>query len=110
MTFLELVFLTATTCHLPSAQASTEVRMGPVGPSESYRWIGVTGQEYRSNYQQNYAYSQTVVNLAYETTGSTLKRTPLANNLKPNFAYQLKLEGIPRATGNINHLTNQENT
>jgi hypothetical protein len=95
-----LACLTVTLIYLPSAHASTEVSMIPVGPSGSYRWLDVAGQAYGSNYQQTYSYSQAVVTVSYEMAGSGLRGTLAATNLKPNFAYQLKLEGTPGTTDN----------
>ena len=99
-TVFVLVCLTATAGYLPGAYASSQVSLDPVNPSGSYRWLDVAGQAYGSNYQQTYAYSQATVNVAYDTTGSSFRGTLTAANLKPNFAYQLKLEGTPGTADN----------
>jgi hypothetical protein len=94
-----LAFLTVI-CYLPNAHANTSVSMIPASPSGSYRWLDVASQAYGTNYQQTYAYSQATVNVAFDTSGSTLRGTLTATNLKPNFAYQLKLEGTPGTADN----------
>ena len=100
VTILAFVFLTSTIGFLPSAHANNQVSMGPIDPSGSYRWLDVAGQAYGSNYLSTYAYSQATVNVAYDATGSSLRGTLTATNLKPNFAYQLKLAGTLSAADN----------
>jgi len=63
--------------------------------ASSYRWMDVADQLYSSSYQGSYAYGQADVQLSYYTQDTTLHGTLAAQNLKPNFAYQVKLEGIP---------------
>ena len=50
--------------------------------------------------RETYEYTQAIVNLNYNTQGTTLTGTLQAENLKPNFAYQLKLEGYPGTVAN----------
>jgi hypothetical protein len=101
VTVLALTCLTATIGYLPSAHADIGVAgMVPVTPSGTYRWLDVADQAYGTNYQGTYSYSQATVTVTYYTTGSTLRGTLTANNLKPNFAYQLKLVGTPGTADN----------
>jgi hypothetical protein len=64
-------------------------------PSGTYRWLDVADQAYGASYQNNYNYSQASVEVDWVWNGSRLQGTLTATNLKPNFAYQLKLVGEP---------------
>jgi hypothetical protein len=100
-TALALVCLTATIGYLPSVRADIGYAgMVPVDPGGTYRWLDVANQAYGTNYQNTYVYSQATVEVAYYTTGSSLSGTLTASNLKPNFAYQIKLVGTPGTTDN----------
>jgi len=106
VTVLTLVCLTATIGYLPSAHANIGyANLVPVdpnltAPSGTYRWLDVANQAYGTAYQHYNVYSHATVNVAYYTTGSSLSGTLTASNLKPNFAYQLKLVGTPGTADN----------
>jgi hypothetical protein len=68
-------------------------------PANTYRWLNVADQAYSATYQSSYDYTQATVQVNYETSGLVLQGTLNASNLKPNFAYQLKLLGTPGTTG-----------
>jgi hypothetical protein len=71
--------------------------------SGNYRWLDVANQAYSSEYRDSpdsYNYDQASVEVTYETTGNTLQGTLVATNLKPNFAYKLKLAGFPGTPAN----------
>ena len=71
--------------------------------SGNYRWLDVANQAYSADYREgedSYNYTQASVEVTYETTGTTLHGTMVATNLKPNFAYQLKLAGFPGTPAN----------
>jgi hypothetical protein len=57
--------------------------------------LDVADQAYGIGYRNSYNYSQAAVEVAYCTEGNKLQGLLKARNLKPNFAYQLKLSGIP---------------
>jgi len=78
----------------------TPVDPNLTSPSGTYRWLDVADQAYSSNYRNNYNYSQASVEVTYVRAGDKLEGTLTASNLKPNFAYQLKLVGTPGATDN----------
>jgi hypothetical protein len=65
-----------------------------------YRWLDVANQAYSESYRTSYNYLQATVSVTYDTQGPTLTGTLQAENLKPNFAYQLKLVGIPGTPSN----------
>jgi len=71
---------------------------GLTSPTGEYRWLDVANQPYSATYRESYNYTQATVSVTYDTQGTTLTGTLQAVNLKPNFAYQLKLVGTP---GNI---------
>jgi hypothetical protein len=69
-------------------------------PSGTYRWLDVADQAYSSSYRNVYNYSQATVEVAYVKSGSIFEGTLTSINLKPNFAYQLKLVGTPGTAEN----------
>jgi hypothetical protein len=73
---------------------------GLTSPSGTYRWLDVADQAYGIGYRNSYNYSQATVELAYCTEGNKLQGLLKARNLKPNFAYQLKLVGTPGTADN----------
>lgn len=73
---------------------------GLTSPAGNYRWLDVADQAYSATYRGGYDYTQASVKVTYETTGNTLHGTLVATNLKPHFAYQLKLAGNPGTPAN----------
>jgi hypothetical protein len=73
---------------------------GLPSPSGVYRWLDVANQPYSTTYRDSYNYTQATVSVTYDTQESTLTGTLQAENLKPNFAYQLKLVGTPGTSSN----------
>jgi hypothetical protein len=69
-------------------------------PSGAYRWLDSADQAYATDYRNNYNYSQAAVTVTYFRVGKTLTGRLVAKNLKPNFAYQLKLVGAPGTVDN----------
>ncbi len=63
----------------------------------AYRWRDVNGTIYAESYRNTYTYEQAAVLVEYESRGDTLRGHLTATNLKPNFAYQIKLEAEPDA-------------
>lgn len=59
------------------------------------RWRDVAENTYAASYQASYSYSQANVSVTYQQSGSNFSGTFDATGLKPNFAYQLKLQGKP---------------
>ena len=69
-------------------------------PPGDYRWRDVADQLYSQGYRASYNYTQATVKITYDAVGISLRGTLEATNLKPNFAYQLKLAGSPGTTAN----------
>ena len=66
-----------------------------VSPSGDYRWMDVADQVYSADFQQSYRYAQASVQVSYNIVGESFVGELVALNLKPNFAYQLKIAGTP---------------
>ena len=87
------------------AQDFKSVKLVPItGPGAAqpsdYRWRDVADNLYSNNYRANYEYSQAQVNVTFSKADQFFKGTLNASNLKPNFAYQLKLVGVPGTSPN----------
>jgi len=59
------------------------------------RWRDMAAQPYAAARKASYGYAQADVALDRAPSGATLRGTLTASGLKPNFAYQLKLNGKP---------------
>jgi len=72
-----------------------DIDSGLTSPSGDYRWLDIADQKYGETYISNYNYTQATVEVQYKVERGILKGTLTATNLKPNFVYQVKLEGNP---------------
>jgi len=70
-----------------------DIDSGLTSPQGNYRWLDVANQAYGAGYQGSYDYTQASVTVDFYTQANTLHGTLSASDLKPNFAYQLKLVG-----------------
>lgn len=77
-----------------------DIDSGLTSPTGSYRWLDVADQAYSTAYRTSYNYTQATAQVTYSKRGSILLGTLTATNLKPNFAYQLKLVGTPGTDAN----------
>jgi len=77
-----------------------DVDSGLTSPQGNYRWLDVADQPYCANYRTNYNYRQATVAIELDTTAQPVSGVLLATNLKPNFAYQLKLVGTAWTSAN----------
>lgn len=77
-----------------------DIDSGLTSPTGDYRWRDVADQLYSETYWDNYNYLQAVVQVVFDSVGSPFHGTLIAANLKPNFAYQLKLVGAPGTSAN----------
>ena len=82
---------------LNPAQGATiflqDIDSGLTSPQGNYRWLDVADQEYGPSYRESYDYAQATVEVNYSFVVTGIQGTLTAINLKPNFAYQLKLVG-----------------
>jgi len=72
-----------------------DIDSGTTSPQGQYRWMDVADQLYSVAYQESYDYTQADVQVDLFTNAESLHGTLTAVNLKPHFAYQIKLVGIP---------------
>jgi hypothetical protein len=86
--------------NVPASAQLQKIDPKLTSPSGAYRWLNVADQAYSTAYQSSYDYTQATVQVNFETAGLVLQGTLNASNLKPNFAYQLKLLGTPGTTDN----------
>ena len=77
-----------------------DIDSGTTSPTGDYRWLDIANQSYSESYRTTYNYTQATVEINYLPVDETLSGTLTATNLKPNFAYQLKLVGIPGTAEN----------
>jgi hypothetical protein len=95
------------TLHVGSEYMAT-VALENYGPNSAYRWLDVAEQAYSTTYQSSYSYDAANVQVTYNTAGEQLGGRLTATNLKPNFAYQFKLQGEPTHNyGDTNYGTNE---
>jgi len=77
-----------------------DIDSGSTSPTGDYRWRDVANQPYSASYRTSYNYTQATAGVTYITEEANLTGTLQAVNLKPNFAYQLKLVGTPGTPSN----------
>ena len=78
-----------------------DIDSGLTSPPGNYRWMDVADQLYSEDYRNSYDYTQAIVEVTYSTEGDIFQGTLSASNLKPNFAYQLKIEGASGSPSNL---------
>jgi len=66
-------------------------------PTGKFRWLDVANQSYSLSYINSYDYTHASVKVSYAPSGEALEGLLTANNMKPNFAYQVKLSGYPES-------------
>ena len=97
-------FIRVVACGL-ALQAGVTIAQSPAQDSVtlsaftagSFRWMDVASNLYAAAYRATYSYTQATVIVRYSTRGDMLTGTLTTTNLKPHFAYQLKLAGSPEA-------------
>ena len=80
--------------------SASSVSLNAAPQSGAFRWLDVAGQAYKSSYQNSYNYGYAAVTVSYDASGETFQGVVNAVNLKPNFAYQLKMIGAPGTLSN----------
>ncbi len=92
------IFLGAVLISAPflSAQAQVTVSLSGLGGNPDYRWRDTPGNLYAVSFRNSFEYgSAPAVTLTYSQTGEEFTGTLTGVGMKPNFTYQLKLEGKP---------------
>jgi hypothetical protein len=64
------------------------------------RWLDVADYPYGASYRAGFDYDQGSVQVVFPPADSLFRGTLVAYNLKPNFTYQLKVQGIPGTSAN----------
>jgi len=77
-----------------------DIDSGTTSPSGVYRWMDVADQLYAASYRDDYNYTDAIVRIDYSTDTTALYGILTATNLKPYFAYQLKLVGTSGTPAN----------
>jgi hypothetical protein len=77
-----------------------DIDSGTTSPNGDYRWLDVADQLYAETYRDTYDYTYATVSVTFTASGEALQGTLEAENLKPNFAYQLKIAGDSLLPGN----------
>ncbi len=96
-----LILVVAVLASAAAAAGPTAVELTRDGdpstwPTTDYRWWDVANNVFEAAYQAAYTYDQADVRLTYAGgPGATFAGHLSATNLKPNFAYQVKLVGKP---------------
>ncbi len=84
--------------------SAASIVLEDLGSTSGYRWLDIADQLYGATYRANYNYNdndpQVIVTVTFESVDTTLHGTLEATNLKPNFAYQLKVVGFPGTPSN----------
>ena len=96
---LAIIVLILCGVALVRVKAETTIGLTNIG-SGTYRWKDIADHIYTASYQSSYSYSDAVVTVKYDEASHRFKGSLEASNLKPYFAYQLKLEGIVASPGN----------
>jgi hypothetical protein len=94
------VFLHPAPAETQKSVILEDIDSGSPDPQGNYRWMDVADQLYAGTYQNSYNYTQANVVVEYYTGAKTFHGAITASNLKPHFAYQLKLVGIPETPSN----------
>ncbi|MEE8470038.1 MAG: hypothetical protein V3S51_01770, partial [Dehalococcoidia bacterium] len=87
------------------AQATVQLQdidSGTTSPTGVYRWLDIADQAYGEAYRTSYDYTQATVKVSYGVVDGVLRGKLTGRNLKPNFAYQVKLVGTPEADADAN--------
>ena len=77
-----------------------DIDSGQTSPTGNYRWMDVADQLYSTAYQESYDYTQADVAVQFFDGEPGFRGYLVATNLKPHFAYQVKLVGIPGTPSN----------
>jgi hypothetical protein len=88
-TFVTPTSASEVTIYLEDINSATTI------PPGNFCRLDVANQPYGSNFIDTYDYTQADVTVSCEVVAGILQGTLMAFNLKPNFAYQLKLAGNP---------------
>ncbi|MCD4817135.1 MAG: T9SS type A sorting domain-containing protein [Candidatus Cloacimonetes bacterium] len=72
-----------------------DIDSGLTSPTGNYRWLDLADNLYAEIYRDSFDYTQSNVSINYNYNAMTYFGILNAANLKPNFAYHVKLVGMP---------------
>jgi hypothetical protein len=84
----------------PTSAALHDIDSGQPNPTGNYRWMDVADQTYSTVYQHAYNYTQGVATVQFFASAARFHGVFTCTNLKPHFAYQVKLVGVPETPSN----------
>lgn len=89
-------------CALPRGSGEGVVRLVPAPaltckPEPKYRWLDCLGQPYSEDFRKSFSYADAQVEVRFRRRAPVFEGTLCGRGLKPNFAYQIKLVGLPPA-------------
>jgi hypothetical protein len=84
----------------PASAPLADIDSGQPDPTGNYRWMDVADELYAASYRGSYDYTQADVELQFYAQDAVFHGFLVASNLKPHFAYQVKLSGIPGTPSN----------
>jgi len=84
----------------PLSVMLVDIDSGQPDPTGNYRWMDAADQVYSAGYQDDYDYTQATVQVRFFTGETTFHGDLIADNLKPHFAYQIKIAGIAGTPSN----------
>ena len=96
-----LLCMLAGSCAPPGREAGEAVvRLVPAPaltckPEPRYRWRDSLGQPYSEAFRKGFSYKAAAVEVRFKRAAPLFEGTLAARKLKPNFAYQIKLVGLP---------------
>lgn len=89
-------------CGAPREDGEAVVRLVPAPaltckPEPRYRWLDCLGQPYSEAFRRSFSYKRAEAVVRFGRSAPVFEGRLSARGLKPNFAYQVKLVGLPPA-------------
>ncbi len=100
VTWLGAALLVVWGCSAPRGGEEAVVRLVPAPaltckPEPKYRWLDCLGQAYSEAFRKSFSYKAAEAEIRFKRSAPLFEGTLAARKLKPNFAYQIKLVGLP---------------
>jgi len=95
-----LLLAAAAGCKQSEQGGEAAVRLGPAPvltckPEPQFRWLDALGHPYSEAFRKEFSYKKAEVEVRFPAEGPAFRGSLAARKLKPNFAYQMKLVGMP---------------
>lgn len=79
---------------------SITITLAPTEPA-TFRWLDIADYVYGTAFQDNYVYDSASVTFTYDDPHFSLHGWLSGSGLKPNFAYQIKIDGKPTLNADL---------